>query len=734
MHRNVRSVLVCGAAVCCLLSRCGPCAGAEPNDGVKLLYGFELAEILGDRPTDLSARDWLFVGKEWPGGEPEPGWRVRDHLGELKLPEGHQGPVTVYRPDGSRDRPMLTLYPKGATQGRYARRYVPRTWRYIRGYAEGKALGLTAQPTERSYHDVQDWFWQREGNIFDDALEHRYDRRDWSGYEYLRVDVLAEGAPAILGMRAMDAGGPRIGAHHLGLRTVLSVFHVPQDEQVTLNFRLGELARAAEMDLSKMMGFVIRINGYAGEATLLFDNIRLVRAAAADAHVERAAGPSHTKHPLVEMQGPVRPFARPVIHNPAPRDPQRHKRKTGPVEALGPVTVYEGTSSYSSARMLLGGGGWTYFQSLKRGCVAYDNDRLLVLFGRFLAAASFDGGATWGGLQPGDPGPVALGWGNEYRGTASSDRSDLYFLGTENCTSYHEGSDVLFRRLAMTGPGWTDDRVALVDQNLRKCPPDMRAFRLDSGRIWAAWTDGWKGDLAKHSDDDGYTWAPCKDASEQAPRPFYCPEPALLAQPADRRPKPPETILPWPGEVVCGSVLLPYGDTVAVLGHGGTWQIRKAEGWNEPQQMPWGVPYGATATALDKRLFLSRGARYSDTAAEPPIGALEVAVLDDGRWSTAVLEESGVGDTILTACADAVFLFYVRHAAGQPGDSVFARRWADGRWGPPLKVADESFRINHLAAPVIGAPAYAAVWWDQWKVPRGEKMKLRFARMPNNNR
>jgi len=55
MHCNVMSVLVCGAAVFSLLSSCGLCAGGEPNDGVKLLYGFELAEILGDRPTDLSA-------------------------------------------------------------------------------------------------------------------------------------------------------------------------------------------------------------------------------------------------------------------------------------------------------------------------------------------------------------------------------------------------------------------------------------------------------------------------------------------------------------------------------------------------------------------------------------------------------------------------------------------------------------------------------------------------------
>jgi hypothetical protein len=204
-----------------------------------------------------------------------------------------------------------------------------------------------------------------------------------------------------------------------------------------------------------------------------------------------------------------------------------------------------------------------------------------------------------------------------------------------------------------------------------------------------------------------------------------------LAQPVDERPKPPEAILPWPGEVVCGSVLLPYGETIAVLGHGATWQARGPDGWSVPQKLPWGVPYRGTATALGKYLFLSRGAPYSDTAKEPPTAALEVAVFDDGEWTTMVLEESGVGDTVLTACGNAVFLFYVRHVDGQLGDSVFARRWSDGKWGLARKVADESLRINHVAAPVVGASDHAAVWWDQWKVPRGEKLKLRFARIPN---
>jgi len=694
-------------------------AREKPGDGVKVLLGFEVPEIVGEKSQDPTARDWLFVGRQWTAGEPEPGWRVRQNVDQLRLPAGHDGPVTIYRPDGSRDRPLITLDPTGATQGKHARKWTPRTWRYIKGCAEGKALGLMAQPAEKSYHDVQDWFWQREANIFDDALEHRYAQRDWSGYEYLRVDVLSQGAPAVLAMRAFDSSGPRINAHYLGLRTALAVFRVPSDKQVTLNFRLGELARAGELDVSRMMGFTLRLNGYEGEATLFFDNIRLVA---------RPASKPNAVYPLVEMEDPVGPYARPVIYRPVARQAEKTRRKAGPVEPVGPVTVYEGRSTYSSARMLLGGSGATYFQCLRRGCVAYDNDRLLIVFGNYQATASFDGGRTWGGLQPGEPGPVSLGWGGHYRGTTSGDRSDLYFLGTENCSSYHEGYGVLLRRLAMTGPGWTDDRVALVDQNLRKCPPDMRAWRLDTGRIWAAWTDGWGGSMAKSSDDDGYTWVPCKDASLPAPRPLHQPDLADLARPVEQRPQPPKAILPWPAEPVAGSVLLPYRESVAVLGYKGRWQLRGTSDWIEQPKMPWGVPYSGSATVLGTRIFLVRGARYSDTAKEPPSGALEAAIFHDGTWSTETLVPEGVGSAIATASGDAVFCFYVQR--GKQNDAISCRRWTSGRWEEPRPVASGELPVNHLAAPIVSPPDYAAVWWDQWKTARSQSMRLRFARVP----
>lgn len=727
MHNHHRGVIAIAGVLAALA---WPAAARAAAGGVKRLYGFELAEIVGDRPTDpAKGREWRFVGKPWTGGEPAPGWRVREHAAELKLPADHDGPVTVYRPDGSRDRPLMTLYRKGATQGRYARACGPDVgggriigWNYISAYARRRFRGLTAEPAHRSYHDVQDWFYQRYTNVFDDALEHRHARRDWSAYARLRVDVFSDAAPAVVALRAFDASGPDIRAQRLGLRTALAVFRIPNGRQVTVDFPLADLARAAEMDLSKMMGFVIRLNGFEGETTLFYDNIRLVA---------EAAAASDARHPIVRMAGPVRPYDRPVVYRPVPRDAAKSKRRAGPVEPVGPVTVYEGTRTYSSARMLLGGSGATYFQSFRRACVACDNDRLLVLFGQYLAMASFDGGRTWGGIQPGAKGPTALGWGGEYRGTACGDRSDLYFLGTENCSSYHEGSGVLFRRLAMTGPGWQDDRVSLVSQNLRKCPPDLRAWRLGSGRIWAAWTDGWGGCLAKCSDDDGYTWAPCKDASLAAPRPFHRPGLKDLLKPPARRPRPPKAVLLWPATPVCGSVIVPYRGRIAVLGPRAEWQHYDGRAWSAPRKLPWRVPYSAAATALGERLFLVRGATYRDAAKAPAAGSLQAAVLTGNNWKTTTLEQRDVGDAIVSASGDAVFCFYVRYLGDPRRHHVMYSRWHGGAWSPPRTVAAENIRINRLAAPVVSAPDYAAVWWDEWRKARREPLKLRFALVPN---
>jgi len=646
----------------------------------------------------------------------------------------------------------LRFIKKHATQGEWSVAYRVAKRRYLPQYARGVFPSLTARPPLDGCHDPQDWFYQRHCQIIDDALANRYKARprDWSAYALFRFDVFSDGAPAVLAMRVHDMSGPRIPARPLGLRTALGVFKVPAGKQVTCEFPLAEMAKVAEMDLSKIQGFNIRCNGYEGETTVYIDNIRLVTADAAAADA---------KFPLVKMVGPPRPFARRVMYRPRlKKNVEKMKRQVGPVEPLGPVTVLVAPGGYACSHGHFGGSGATYFQNSIRGVVAYDNQRLLVVFKAFLprgkvkratkhicegggivALASFDGGKTWGGLTPKEKLPVLFGnW--YWRAFACSDASgDLYQIGTENCCSYHEGYDVYMRRLAFTGDGWVEDRCAIIDQNLQKCPSVSRVLRLASGRLWAAWTDGWGGCVAKYSDDDGFTWAPCKDASLAPPRPFYQPKLADLGK-ADA-PRPPKEVLLWPGTPVAGPLLVPYkGQVAAVATDGTAWQVHDGAKWGPRRKGPFGGKRRPGHLVISEavlgadRLFLCRSAGCDNSGRNEYLASLEVAHLEGGTWKIDTLEEADIADSILTASGNAVFCFYVKKVnAGETAKyEVRYRRWQAGVWQPSVLVATETERINRLAAPTVCPPSYACVFWDQWARNAGKTPTwVRFARVPN---
>jgi hypothetical protein len=640
---------------------------------------------------------------------------------------------------------------KHATEGDWSLVYKVSKGSYglLAQYAAGKAPGLTARPPLGDYHDPADWYYQRCEQILNDTLANRMGAKpqDWSGCEYLRFDALSAGAPAVLGMRVHDMSGPSIPARPLGLRTALALFKVPADKAATCEFPLAAMARAGELDLARIWGLNLRLNGYEGEATLYLDNFRLVAKAAADADA---------RLPLVRMEGEPRPFARLVPELPtAKRDPAKTKRETGPVEKLGPVTVLEAPGWYACGFGHFGGSGATYYQNSTWSPVAYDNKRLAVVIkagvkgakvpagikahgaegGGMIALASFDGGATWGGLKEGQSEPTLLPHWYWRAHVCSVPGGDIYLVGTQNCTSYQEGYDIFVRRLAFTGDGWEEDRFAFVDQNVQKCPALCRVMALASGRIWAAWTDGFGGSLAKHSDDDGRTFAPCKDAAAKLPRPFYEPKLDDLAKPPGERPKPPAEVLLWPGTVVPGPLMVPFGDGAACFaGSGTSWQAHDGKAWGAAQKGPMPARKGAGAVSLTRlgrdRLFAARAAAYDNGGKSEPLSELEVATLDGGAWKVEKLEESGVSDAMLSASGEAVFCFYARKAA-EGKYEVRCRRWKDGKWGVSELVATEAERINHVAAPQFCPPDYAAVFWDQWTSDSKKTAWVRFARVPN---
>jgi hypothetical protein len=239
--------------------------------------------------------------------------------------------------------------------------------------------------------------------------------------------------------------------------------------------------------------------------------------------------------------------------------------------------------------------------------------------------------------------------------------------------------------------------------------------------------------LIKYSDDDGYTWAPCKDASiTRIPRPFYEPKLEDLKKAPEER-KPPESILLWPSTPVPGPILLPYTSGIAAIGVE-EWQVHDGQKWLPRQKVPFAP---AVATILDKDHIFLANTHYR--AGEQGAGGdLICARYVNGQWRKETLEGERVVDATLTACrgsGKAVFCFYAKRAGNddKPTNEVRYRRWANGQWGASQLVAAEAFQVNHVTAPIVCPPDYAAVWWDQRKTKamRHKASALRFARIPN---
>ncbi len=653
------------------------------------------------------------------------------------------------------------------TQGKYALKVVPKiteaqNWKLIENYSKGKYnLELTGQTPIGGWHDVQDWFYQRYGNLFDDALNNRMCKsRDWSGYEVLRFDVFSTAAPFIMGTKLLDYGqGPRTSAAPQGLRSNLIKFKIPAGSQMTCEIPLAEVARICELDLSKMQGFVMRYNGYEGDTDLFVDNVRLVK---------KDAMASDAKFPIITPIDPISPFTRKVVYFEPPKiDEAKMNRTEGKVAKIEPMTIYEGKGVYANSNGHFGGSGVTYKQNSVRGVVAYDDNRILVIFkgeapkgarqtstfisesGGDIGMATFDGGKTWGGVMEGEA--VATYFFDWYwRGSMSSDATtgDLYFSGTQNCSSYHEHYDVFFRRLRFIGNGWVEDRFSIIDQNMNKCPMWSRSLKLKNGRIWSSWTDGYGGVIPRFSDDDGYTWEPCKDAAEtKIPRPFYTPNLEDLKKPEAQRPKPPKEILIWPGTPILfaeggngklGGFLVAYKDGVAALSNDGFWQVNDGKEWGKLNPQPkWKnnekdhLGYISETILGDSKIFVARSAFFQDADGEK-WDELQVASMnDDGSWGEVeILEDKDVYDSILTASGKTVFCFYTKKA-GEGRYEVRYRRWKDGKWEPSVLVSTETVKINHIAVPQISRPNFVAVFWDQLRPKGGGPTWIKFAKIPN---
>ncbi len=728
MSGAIRAVFVAGIIAVCSLASAG--------EGVRVLVGFEW-EDFQDGTIAMDRRE--FLGEPHTEG-PAPGWRGTEI--EKLEDVGPDGFMVISR-RSSRDWPQSWMVRTHATQGQFAWRcrWTEARWNYIAAQLKREHPG--PWPARESIYDAHDHFFQRETQLW---RQDWAGLTDWSGFERLRFEVTAVGQPVKVGVRVRDGSGPRVRNRPTGIRTEVAVFVIPADRTVTCDVPLAELARLAELDLTRVHRYNIRLNGLpSGEppTDLYLDNVRLVA---------EGAEPE-PEYPLIEMEGEPRPFARPVDQTPPlERDPAKLERNEEPVEPLGPVVINRGAPLASGAGHMpgpthFGWSGATYFQHARRAVIAYDNDRLLVVMagrgeanGGLIAIASFDGGETWEAPDREGGDYTVLPW--YMRAGYFADRyGNAFGVGTPNCDSYNEGQDIALHRLAFLGDRWVKDRFAIVHQDGYKCPAQCRAIQLENGRLWASWTDGFGGSHARHSDDDGYTWAPCKDAAEEPERLFYSPDLADLGEPD--APEPPKRVLLWPTPVVVGPMIVPYKDSVAVVG-GGQWQVHDGEKWLEPERLPDLGRGLLTVTALgNERVFIARGAGYSNRGDEVLADDLVVLHGKDGDWTKDTLAEGRVGSAIVTASGDAVYCFYVMRI-DEPDDDedgeengqdpeyeVRYRRWKDGTWEEPVTLSTERQRINHLAAPQYSPASYAALFWDYHVETRADPSEVKFVRVPN---
>ncbi|MFH0919330.1 MAG: putative Ig domain-containing protein [Fibrobacterota bacterium] len=615
----------------------------------------------------------------------------------------------------------------------------------LTNFINGIYSDMTARPPLNDYHDVLDWRFNRHYWIIDDILSHTKQRRDWSAYPFLRVDAYAANAAAVIGIRVKDASGPMPNSGYRGIHTPFAIFNIPQGQWVTCNFPLAEMASENELDLTHMAGFYLRLNGYAGDTPLQLKNIRLVGSGTSD-------------YPLLEMSNAVEPFKRKVSKGDdglitlAERDRVKLVKDLSPVSALGPVTVVNTTGRYYCGSGHFGASGDVYLTCLQRGVVAYDNGRLLVLMGAsatgmlesraqaqggteccIMAMGSFDGGATWGGITRGETRPLHLSnWFDRASASSDCNTGDVYYIGTQNCSSYHGVTDILFRRLALTGDAWVEDRVSPIEQ-MFKCPGWTRVVRLPSGRLWATPREGFDDEsycMIKYSDDDGFTWMPCKDASLPAPRPLYRPgiDPV------------PDQILQLPGHSGPGPFLVPYKNGVASFSlRGNLWAMHDGNAWGSVQTLGywgsgedrWTRPYSSISETVinDNHIFMAKGGYHYGSNLGTATDLVVNNYKDGGTWQKDTLEAGGVTESILTSSGNCVFCFYVIG-----NQTVKYRRWKEGVWGAAVTVATETDTINRLAAPQQCPPSYACVLWDRYiAYPTVAATWVKFARVPTDN-
>ncbi|MFH0982063.1 MAG: hypothetical protein V2A79_11035 [Planctomycetota bacterium] len=552
---------------------------------------------------------------------------------------------------------------------------------------------------------------------------------DWRGYAQLRLDVAVSDAEGVLRLLFEDDA-------------VLSPYlryKVPAGRIVTIVAplkRAVEAAKAAEngeLDLGKVHSLYLWVES-APKSRVFVDNLRLAG--------EGAPPPAVAVEPF-QMLGADFGWSEQVKNLP-PIPKREFPRASGPVEQLGPVTLPK--AGYTDKSYISGGifgKGGDYGTAIIRGVAAYDNRRILVILDPGRAFASFDGGATWGGLDGKSPGPTITGaWsghsgvgGSHYTGDAYSmircspmtkrdGNGAITFDGELYPHRCHGGGNIGYagmKIIIFQGDRWELGPEVLLDHHMRHCPgvPGAVFLQLKSGRTWGFWhsdcnLQGGIHIVGKCSDDGGLTWK------------FPGRHPSIFGLNKAH---------------INGFLPFPYKEHVAVVWNprddsGGTpvaWCWFDGEKFSEPQVIDKAALMASAAAIPDGTVFVAMKPRRNGRG-------LFVKRLAGAEWKADPLDDGAagaIGSVALTASGDEAFCFWMREEAKGEAKSypLLYSSWSrDGGWSQPVEIARESEPVHRIVTPEVCPPDYVPVFWDNGirdnKPGWSDKLWVRFARVP----
>jgi hypothetical protein len=385
-------------------------------------------------------------------------------------------------------------------------------------------------------------------------------------------------------------------------------------------------------------------------------------------------------------------------------------RETGPVKALGPVTLPEVDWGQKCPRNGAFGECGDAGTANVRAVAAYDNRRIAVVLGDDWILASFDGGTTWGGLDgqsaKATPCPRTHGHAGMGAGLYSG---DLYVMARHMCGGGGGISRLDVTPIVFRGDRWEIGPTVLLDHHSRHCPNDFPIFfQQASGRVWGFWDAGCIDSSARHahfarySDDGGIAW--------RSPGAY----PLQLAY-------------------VPGSLAAPFVDGVAAFGND-AWQRFDGTNFVAGVAFPRGRLDCVSAAGTTGGILAAAFVPFKKRT------ALTVYRLAGARWETDPLDDGQageIGSVSLTACGERIACFWSRTEKrdGRSDYAILGRIWnAAAGWSPAFEIARETDPIHRIVTPVVSPPDYAPVFWDRL-VKTQTKWRdaypwVRFARVP----